>query len=368
MTSIMVESALLSGLFQVLFDRLASRQVLDFFQLKGLDQKLLNKLDTLLLTVHAVLIDAEEQQITNLRVKEWVNRLEDAAYDADDILDEINTLQCQSKALPHEGQMKSRLEKIVADLELLANQRDPLNLQQRVSTKPPPMLPTTSLVHKSEVFGRDNDMKELKELLTVNAPENRIPVIAIVGMGGVGKTTLAQLLYNDSKVVQEFGKRAWAHVSEEFDVLMATRTIYMSFTSRDCNVGDLNFLQNKLHMELKGKKFLLILDNIWNEKFISWDLLLSPLKDGDPGSRIVVTTRNQHVAELMGALFTYPVPHLSHDDCWLLLSRYAFWTSNYQEPFIETGKKIAKKCKGLPLAAKTLGGLLQSKEIGRAHV
>ena len=370
MASSMVVSALLSGVFQVLFDRLASRQLMSFFRR---DQTLPTKLRIVLLTVHAVLIDAEEQQITNLRVKEWVKMLEDAVYRAEDLLDKIDTWQRKSEAdAKVKGKSKvngnevnkeieSKLTEILEKLDLLAKQRDLLNLKQSVNVKPPPMSPTTSLVDESEVFGRNNDKEELKRiLLAADAPENRI--LAIVGMGGVGKTTLAQLLYNDSEVKRRFHLRAWAYVSEEFDVFKVTRTIYESVTQRNCNIRDLNLLQIKLQKRLEGKRFLLILDNIWNEKFMDWDLLSKPLKNGASGGTIVVTTRNQHVAALMGAFFTYPLAHLSDDACWSLFAKHAFWSSNYEGPFKEIGEKIAKKCKGLPLAAKTLGGLLQSKE------
>nr|POF02737.1 putative disease resistance rpp13-like protein 1 [Quercus suber] len=95
MASSMVVSALLSGVFQVLFDRLASRQLISFFRR---DQKLPENLRTVLLTVHAVLIDAEEQQITNLGVKHWIKKLEDVVYRAEDLLDKIDTWQRKSEA------------------------------------------------------------------------------------------------------------------------------------------------------------------------------------------------------------------------------------------------------------------------------
>ena len=151
----------------------------------GRDNKTLpDKLRIVLLTVYAVLIDVEEQQITNLRVKEWVKMLEDAVYRAEDLLDKIDTRQRKSEAdAKVKGKSKvngnevrnkkieSKLKEIVEELDLLAKQRDLLNLKQSVSVKPPPMLPTTSLVDESEVFGRDNDKEELKRILLTADPQ-----------------------------------------------------------------------------------------------------------------------------------------------------------------------------------------------------
>ena len=151
----------------------------------GRDNKTLpDKLRIVLLTVYAVLIDVEEQQITNLRVKEWVKMLEDAVYRAEDLLDKIDTRQRKSEADAkvngkskvngnevRNKKIESKLKEIVEELDLLAKQRDLLNLKQSVSVKPPPMLPTTSLVDESEVFGRDNDKEELKRILLTADPQ-----------------------------------------------------------------------------------------------------------------------------------------------------------------------------------------------------
>jgi hypothetical protein len=249
---------------------------------------------------------------------------------------------------------ESMLKRIVERLDSLAQQRDLLNLNGSVRGKTLHMFPTTSLVNESEVFGRDKDKEELmKFLLPGNARE--VVVIAIVGICGVGKTTLTQLSYNDSKVKKVLDLRTWAYVSEEFNVFKITRTIYESITSSDCNVRDLDVLQVKLKQGLKGKKFLLVLDGIWNVNSSDWDLLSRPLTTCR--SRILVTTHNQSVASIMAAVVTYPLPHLSFGACCSLFAKHAFNTRDPAEhPTLKRiGEEIVKKCKDLPLAAKTLG-------------
>ncbi|CAI0461789.1 unnamed protein product [Linum tenue] len=137
-------------------------------------------------------------------------------------------------------------------------------------------------------------------------------------MGGVGKTTLAQIVYNDNVEV----------------------------TGRKCFSTTLNQLQVMLKEKLNGKKFLLVLDDVWNDKYAHWDILLRPLKSGTEGSKVVVTTRHETVASVMGTVVAYHLRELSDDDCWCLFLKHVF---------------EVRKCRGLPLAAKTLAGLLRAK-------
>ncbi|GAY33672.1 hypothetical protein CUMW_275980, partial [Citrus unshiu] len=148
-------------------------------------------------------------------------------------------------------------------------------------------------------------------------------------------------------------------------VFRVSKSILNSIASDQCtDRDDLNLLQEKLKKQLSGKKFLLVLDDVWNENYNSWRALSCPFGAGASGSKIVVTHRNQGVAETMRAVSTKTLKELSDDDCLRVLIQHSLGARDFNIPqsLKEVAEKIAKKCKGLPLAAKTLGGLLSGKD------
>ncbi|KAL0429221.1 UNVERIFIED_CONTAM: putative disease resistance protein RGA3 [Sesamum radiatum] len=126
---------------------------------------------------------------------------------------------------------------------------------------------------------------------------------------------------------------------------------------------DLDMLQVNLKEKLSKSKFLIVLDDVWNESYEKWEHLFRPFQFGRPGSRIIVTTRNDTVASVVGSPRTaYHMKLLTDDDCLSLLAQHARTSFDEKTELKEVGFLLVKKCKGLPLAAKTLGGLLRCKE------
>ena len=369
--------ALLSASLQALFDRMASRDVLTFLRGHKLSDTLLKKLKMKFLAVKGVLNDAEAKQITDSDVSDWVDELKDVVYDAEDLLDDIATeaLRCQMEFSDSQTQVwninfcegiKSRVEDITDTLERLAQEKDVLGLKEGgVGDNLSNRWPTTCLVDESGVYGRDDNREKIVEFLrSYNASGNKIGVIALVGMGGIGKTTLAQLVYKDRRVVDCFDLKAWVCVSEEFDLVRITKTILKAITSEtSTDDNDLNLLQCKLEDSLSRKKFLLVLDDVWNENYNDLESLQLPFSAGLQGSKIIVTTRSGEVARVMRSIRIHHVGRLSPEDCWSLFAKHAFENgdSSPHPKLEEIGKEIVKRCKGLPLAAKTLGSALYSE-------
>ncbi|KAM1941494.1 hypothetical protein ACFX13_029068 [Malus domestica] len=381
MAGALIGEAFLSASIQTLCDKIGSGELMDFFRGKKLDHSLLEKLKLTFLALDAVLDDAEEKQMEKPRVGKWLDELKHAVFDAEDLLDEIDTEVLRSKVEaefstkktqvwnflstslnPFYQGMNGRIQTLFQRLEHLAQQTDVLGLRGGVGVKVSQRTPTTSFVeHEFSTYGRDEDEAKLKTLLlSDDASGGSISVIPIVGMGGVGKTTLAQLLYNNDSVKEHFDVRAWACVSEDFDAFRVTKTLFQSIASKPCDKSDMSLLQVDLREHVMGKRFLFVLDDLWNDNYNDWSVLKAPFTYGARGSKVIVTTRNESVASIVHTVPIHSLEQLSHDDCWLLLAKHAFRNENASaHPDLEEiGKKIARKCNGLPLAAKTLGGLL----------
>ena len=126
-------------------------------------------------------------------------------------------------------------------------------------------------------------------------------IVSIVGTGGMGKTTLAQLAYSHSEVKAHFNERIWVCVSDPFDPIRICRAIVETLQKKPCNLHDLEAVKQEIQTCIAGQKFLLVLDDMWTEDYRLWEQLKNTLNYGAVGgSRILVTTRKDNVAKMMG--------------------------------------------------------------------
>ncbi|XP_074320206.1 disease resistance protein RGA2-like isoform X2 [Silene latifolia] len=225
---------------------------------------------------------------------------------------------------------------------------------------------THSFIAVDEVIGREDDREAIIDIMMAShaAEEQRLAVIPIVGIGGLGKTTLAQLLYNDERVEKNFELKLWVCVSEVFDVKQITKKIIMSATNCTSQNLEMDQLQGQLRKEIGGKKYLLVLDDVWNEKPEEWLNLKALLMVGGEGSQILVTTRSRKVADIMGNVQAYELSGLSEEKAWTLFEKMAFnpGESQKQPQLVKLAEEIVKRCVGVPLALRSLGTLLRGEE------
>ncbi|XP_062119281.1 putative disease resistance RPP13-like protein 1 [Humulus lupulus] len=382
----LVVGPIVSASVEFLLKKIVSSNVASFLRGKkdsGFDM-LLDKLETTLLSLAEVLGDAELKQFTNPRVEKWLDKLQDAVDDAEDLFEEIEydalKLEVEAESEPDKSKVskfissfnsadqdrKADMEKLLERLDTFEKKRYILDLQKGVEKIQSQRPPSISSIDDSEFFGRDDEKKILKGmLLSDDVGGEKICVIPIVGMGGIGKTTLAQALYNDDEVSIHFEFKAWVCVSDEFDVRKVTKNVLEAVIEDACAVENLNVLQGKIQEKLKGKKFLIVLDDVWNEEYSFWDTMRMLFKVGAQGSKIIVTTRSEIVASIMGTTASRHLEELKEEACFKLFVKIVSGNKAFtvESDLGRMGKDIVKKCKGLPLAVKALASLLRLTDV-----
>ncbi|XP_078165359.1 putative disease resistance protein RGA3 [Carex rostrata] len=345
-------------------------------------EKDLERLMRTLERIKATLHDAEEREIRDCSVKLWLKELKKVAYDAQDVFSEssyeVTRLQVEARKasqasasqrnlmeyiVPISYGMVPRLNRIRSQFDEIANDRVALQLREGDGVRHPNKKnfrpPTSHMVDETCIFGRDDEKEEVIDFL-LSEKEKTFSVISIVGKGGLGKTTIAQLVYKDRRVSWCFDLFGWVCVSEEFDVRRLIKATIESVSKINNGVSELSRLQEELAKIVNGKKILLVLDDVWNENQILWELFRCPFKEAKM-VRILVTTRNKTVAEVMQTTAYCRPINLPEDSCWQLFHHYAFSGRSDIVPtdLVNMGRDIMRKCGGLPLAVKSIAGLLR---------
>ncbi|XP_042403014.1 disease resistance protein RGA2-like isoform X2 [Zingiber officinale] len=340
----------------------------------------MRKLRKTMRRIQAKLADSEEEnQVKSHSEKLWLSELKDVACEAEDVVEEYEYEVMRSRQLhesnsgAHEDELANKAAEIRKSFDEITKEWKLLTLPKNSGKRKRIVgnRETGSLVVESDVLGREEEKDMLvKWLLSEDDTSvNKVSVIAVIGMGGLGKTTLAQLVYNDQRVKSHFDLTGWICVSENFHVVSLTEKILQSFakvkvheeldelqhTLQENFPGKgkvsekLDVLQHALQDNLQGKKFLLILDDVWNEEFTLWDELRKPLVSAQVG-KVIVTTRNQPVAKIMETRSPLDLNCLPFDVCWQLFKGVTLGGADKSlQPHLEyLGRKIVDKCKGLP--------------------
>ncbi|KAJ1411576.1 Virus X resistance protein-like, coiled-coil domain [Sesbania bispinosa] len=338
-----------------------------------------NKLKSDLKAISAVLLDAEKKQEKSHLIQDWLRNLQHALHDAEDLLDDINAEALRQNVeaewrmvtwvrnLYFLSGMDYRVKKIQGRIDDIAKQRRSLCLQElNHDVIVPQREHKPSYLRFTEVVGREEDKKEVIERLFSGSNNgDSVLVVPIVGIGGLGKTALIHLVFDDERVKRGFDLRIWVDVSDDLNPeKIRQKKIIRAVDGSDKSVRGIDFL-SCLQDKVREKRFLLVLDDVWNCNRVEWLDLKNLLGNGARGSRILVTTRYKITASIIGENNLYQLGALAHGHCISLFEKWAFGEGeSAQHPnLVKIGQEIVIKCGGVPLAIRTVGGLLSgSKE------
>ncbi|XP_057802230.1 putative late blight resistance protein homolog R1B-23 isoform X1 [Salvia miltiorrhiza] len=233
-------------------------------------------------------------------------------------------------------------------------------LQRKVSSTRAGSLTSSSTVKESMMVGFDDVQLQLLDRLT-GGNRNR-QIIPITGMGGIGKTTLARHIFEHALVNQHFDIRAWTTISQTYNVRETLREVLYQVSGHSRNdLSDENELGEKLHKYLWGRRYIIILDDMWSVEV--WDKMGVFFPDYHNGSRVIVTTRLSNLAAELTGSNSIGMRFLDDVCSWSLFSKIVFGDEVFPLQLEEIGKKIVGKCKGLPLSIAVIGGLLAKSEL-----
>ncbi|KAF9616069.1 hypothetical protein IFM89_028535 [Coptis chinensis] len=339
--------------------------------------------------IRGVLEDAEEKEVKNAAVKAWLEQLTRISYDADDVLDDWKTEILSSlihddddglvsekvwsclfslfSCLKSDNNVHNDFGSKMIDInERLGTVKDIalLNLTERQSREEPRPV-TSSFVDDSEIYGRVDDVYSIVSMLLneTSHHDSHVPLISIVGTAGFGKTTLVQVILKDRQVTNNFEKLMWVCVSKPFDLERVAKSIIQQATGDVPSTVAWQDLHERLSESVQRKKFLLVLDDVWTYDPEIWRKLKVSLKGGAYGSRIIITTRDENIARRMTSTYIHRLGQLSDEECWSFFKHIALRErQDNHKKLEEIGKKIAWKCKGVPLAVKIIASLMSLKE------
>nr|GMD03617.1 disease resistance protein RPM1-like [Ipomoea batatas] len=340
-----------------------------------------NELSLLVATLRV----ADEREEINERVKAWVEIVRELAYDTEDVLDEF---LFRFGGRNTGGGFYTRINNIYTSVKnLRARRRLALalrNIKARINqnSQYQPNLPTTT-VHNQQLHGRwDTGIPEESDLvgfenskhsliqLLLGAVDDDLRVHSVVGMGGLGKTTLVKKAYDDAQIIRHFQHRVWVTVSETFKIEELLKDAIKQLVKQtnqqlpqDFETMRFTPLKDFVISILSEQRYIIVFDDIWS--FDVWSAIKYAFPGQKFGSRIVITTRNSEIGrdachQTQGDV--YELKLLSEKDSWELFCKKTFLSDSCPPHLVNIAEDIVNKCGGLPLAIVVIAGSLATKD------
>ncbi|KAK9086495.1 hypothetical protein Syun_028889 [Stephania yunnanensis] len=274
-------------------------------------------LSSAMTTIGAVVADAELKRLKNKAIQQWLIKLKHAAYDALDVFDDLAidepkllqpdptaenccnsvwisclSLFMQLKRLVPHYKIANKIKPVRERFDRIVNEMSNFGLIERVvdHVEGASMIPyrsisedrvTSSASAEPRMYGRDADKENIIKMLLQNVDnEHGLSVCPILGIGGLGKTTLAQFVCKDDKVKNHFDVQIWVCVSDHFNVKRLLKEIVEIVTKSRFDHDNLDVIRGGVEEQLRGKRFLLVLDDVWSDKQDVWNMLKDPLTTG----------------------------------------------------------------------------------------
>uniref|UniRef100_A0ACD5YZH2 Uncharacterized protein n=1 Tax=Avena sativa TaxID=4498 RepID=A0ACD5YZH2_AVESA len=344
-------------------------------------------------TVRLNLTDDMEEMIKNMEAMEpvledaemqetrWPMMVRQAAYDIADLADELEDMRTSAAGMLQmtgmlpclsivpKNPLADRMKLMKARLQMLREEAhsDNYMTSDKIIQEVIYARRTTPDLDLVNVVGRVEEKESIIAVLSATASDTtQGPIILpIFGLGGIGKTTLAAMVFNDIQL-EEYTFRAWVHVSPDFDLHKIGMSIISQVSEEDINnIGsnDIEYIANHLRKLLTGMKVLIVLDDLWEEDSVQLERLKCMLSIGKK-IIVIVTSQSAAIVREIGSIKPYKLNPLSDEMCWTIIKRTSYYQYRFRKEEIEQiGRKLARKCLGVPLAAKEVELVLQYKDL-----